>query len=162
MPESLARNLMPQARSDARSEPEMMRLWFRFLRLHQRVSTAMTGRLKRIGLSVPQFDLLSTLGEREGITQTELAQRLYVTKGNVSGLVDRMVGMGLIERRETVGDRRSYALFLTAEGRSLTRQGLVAQEAYVRETLGALPERDLAELERIILNWRDRARTSSS
>ncbi len=153
MPESIARAPTPLS-----EDVDAMRLWFRFLRLHQRLSLAMTARLKRIGLSVPQFDLLSTLSEREGITQTELAERLYVTKGNVSGLVDRMVTMGLIERRETVGDRRSYALFLTPQGKAMAALGLETQEGYVRDTLGALPESDLAHLERIMLAWRDKAR----
>ena len=56
--------------------PDEMRVWFRFLRLHQRISLAMSMRLRAIGLSIPQFDLLSTLGEREGMTQSELAERL--------------------------------------------------------------------------------------
>ena len=53
--------------------------------------------LKALGLSIPQFDLLSTLTEREGMSQQELAEQLYVTKGNVSGLLDRIVEAGLVE-----------------------------------------------------------------
>ena len=75
---------------------DALRVWFRFIRLHRRVSTAMAGELRELGLSIPQFDLLSTLTEREGLTQQELAARLYVTKGNVSGLVDRLVEAGLV------------------------------------------------------------------
>src|SRR3954453_8448607 len=96
-----------------------LRVWFRFIRLHRRVSGAIAGALKDLGLSIPQFDLLSTLTEREGLTQQELAERLYVTKGNVSGLVDRLVNAGLVERRPIEGDRRSHALHLTGRGRAL-------------------------------------------
>lgn len=135
-----------------------MRTWFRMLRLHHRATGAMAARLRGLGLSIAQFDLLSTLTEREGISQSELAERLYVTKGNVSGLVDRLVLSGLVERRAIIGDRRSYALHLTAEGRRLAEAGIKAQRSYVAETLGALPERDIAELERIVVDWRDRVR----
>ncbi len=135
-----------------------MRVWFRFLRLHQRVSTAMTARLKRIGLSVPQFDLLSTLSEREGITQSELAERLYVTKGNVSGLVDRLVEAGMVERRAIASDKRSYALHLTAHGRELARQGLGTQREYVGATLGKLPPAEIAQLDQLVSSWREMAR----
>ncbi len=137
---------------------DAMRVWFRFLRLHQRAAVAMTARLKAIGLSVPQFDLMSTLSEREGITQSELAQRLYVTKGNVSGLVDRLVEAGLVERRSIANDKRSYALHLTAEGRRLTQAGLSAQESFVMATLGQLPADDMASLEKLMLAWRERVR----
>ena len=135
-----------------------MRVYFRFLRLHRRVEGAIARELKELGLSIPQFDLLSTLTEREGTTQQELAERLYVTKGNVSGLVDRLVEAGLVERRATAGDRRSNALHLTAKGRALAGRGIAAQRDYVARTLGRLPDRDLAELERLVLAWREEAR----
>jgi DNA-binding MarR family transcriptional regulator len=138
--------------------PDPVRVYFRFLRLHRCVDGAIARELKELGLSIPQFDLLSTLTEREGTTQQELAERLYVTKGNVSGLVDRLVEAGLVERRATAGDRRSNALHLTAKGRALAGRGIAAQRDYVARTLGRLPDRDLAELERLVLAWREEAR----
>jgi MarR family transcriptional regulator, organic hydroperoxide resistance regulator len=135
-----------------------LRVWFRFIRLHRRVSSAIAAELKALGLSIPQFDILSTLTEREGFTQQELAEQLYVTKGNVSGLVDRLVEAGLVERRPIPGDRRSHALHLTREGRALAEHGIAAQEAYVRRTLGRLSRADLAQLNRVVLAWRDMAR----
>ncbi|MCX7325108.1 MAG: MarR family transcriptional regulator [Hyphomicrobiales bacterium] len=138
-----------------------MRVWFRFVRLHQRISLAMAGRLKRIGLSVPQFDVLSTLSEREGITQSELAERLYVTKGNVSGLVDRLVDAAMVERRAIASDRRSYALHLTPHGRDLAEQGLQTQRDYVGRTLGRLEPDELADFDRLILSWRAHVRAAA-
>ena len=93
-----------------------LRIWFRFIRLNRRATNAVATELKELGLSIPQFDLLSTLTEREGMSQQELAERLYVTKGNVSGLLDRMVEAGLVERRSIPGDRRSNALYPDPEG----------------------------------------------
>jgi DNA-binding MarR family transcriptional regulator len=144
--------------TDAGEETGALRVWFRFLRLHNRVSVTMASRLRAIGLSIPQFDLLSTLGEREGITQSELAERLYVTKGNVSGLVDRLVDAGLVERRAIATDRRSYAMHLTRAGRDLVDRGMEVQMAYVAATLGKLPESELVQMERLLMQWRDKAR----
>jgi DNA-binding MarR family transcriptional regulator len=148
-------DLKTAPRADA-TEPD--RVWFRFMRLHQRMLGQMTARIRALGLSIPQFDLLSTLTEREGISQNELAERLYVTKGNVSGLVDRLVQAGLVERRAIAGDRRSYAMHLTPEGRRLAEAGIAAQRDFVAQTLGKLPADDLAELDRLVLSWRDLAR----
>lgn len=146
---------MTAPRADA-TEPD--RVWFRFMRLHQRMLVKMTARIRALGLSIPQFDLLSTLTEREGISQNELAERLYVTKGNVSGLVDRLVQAGLVERRAIAGDRRSYAMHLTPEGRRLAEEGIKTQRDFVAQTLGKLPQGDLVELDRLVLDWRERVR----
>jgi MarR family transcriptional regulator, organic hydroperoxide resistance regulator len=131
------------------------RVWFRFLRLHQRSHAAMTQRLRTVGLSVAQFDLLSTLTESEGITQRDLAERLYVTKGNVSGLVDRLVEAGMVDRRAIPGDRRSYALHLTPAGRKVALEGMDVQNAFIKTTLGTLESEDLDTLDRVISRWRD-------
>jgi len=152
---------MSPTRQNAGAEAETldpMRAWLRFVRLQQRLSTAVAGELRTIGLSIPQFDVLSTLTEREGMTQQELAERLYVTKGNVSGLIDRMVDAGLVERRPIPGDRRSHALHLTARGRELAEQGIALQRSYVEATLGRLAPDDVAELDRIVRLWREEAR----
>lgn len=148
----------PSSTPVASDAVDPLRVWFRFIRLHRRATNTVANELKALGLSIPQFDLLSTLTEQEGLSQQELAQRLYVTKGNVSGLLDRMVEAGLVERRAIPGDRRSNALHLTEKGRDLAERGIAAQRAYVEGTLGALPPKDLADLERIVLAWRERAR----
>ena len=135
-----------------------MRLWFRFVRLNRRVTAAVAAELRGLGLSIPQFDVLSTLTERQGMTQQDLAERLYVTKGNVSGLIDRLVDADLVERRPIAGDRRSHALHLTEQGAGLARRGIAIQQAYVDRTLGRFGAHDLAELERLILRWRALAR----
>lgn len=151
---------MPSSAPVQKTDPEAdpLRVWFRFIRLHRRATSAIAGVLKSIGLSIPQFDLLSTLTEQEGLSQQELAERLYVTKGNVSGLLDRMVEAGMVERRAIPGDRRSNALHLTPKGRALAEQGIAAQKAYVRATLGSLQPQDIMDLERIVLAWREKAR----
>jgi MarR family transcriptional regulator, organic hydroperoxide resistance regulator len=146
-------------RGETGDEPlDPLRAWLRVVRLQQRVTASIAAELRKIGLSIPQFDVISTLTEQEGITQQELAERLYVTKGNVSGLIDRMVEAGLVERRPGASDRRSHAVHLTQRGRDLAEAGIAAQRVYVEATLGRLASGDIAELDRVVQLWRDAAR----
>lgn len=138
------------------------RVWFRLLRLQTRLEAAISMRLKRLNLSVPQCDVLTTLTEREGVRQQELARRLYVTKGNISGLLDRLAASGLVERRSIPGDRRSHAIFLTPAGRSLAQNAIAVQSEFVAETLGRLPASDLAQFEELLIAARDLLRTTAN
>lgn len=141
------------------NDGDPVRIWIRFLRLHQRLSGIASAWLKGIGLSIAQFDALTVLAENRGITQQTLAGRLYVTKGNVSGLTDRLVEAGFVERRAIPGDRRSHALFITPAGEEKVAMGLAAQDDFVRATLGRMARGDVATLGRLLGEWRDIARS---
>ena len=137
---------------------DALRVWFRLMRLHTRSRLAIASRLRAFDLSVPQCDVLTTLTEREGVSQQELAARLYVTKGNISGLIDRLVANGLVERRALRGDRRSHAIHLTDEGRDLARKGIEAQRAFVLETFGRLTPDKLRGFESLLVELREQMR----
>ena len=132
-----------------------IRVWFRFVRLETRMNTAITDRLRDIGLSVPQCDVLTTLTEAEGVNQQDLAKRLYVTKGNISGLLDRLETAGLVERRSTAADRRQYEIYLTPAGRAAAEKAIALQHALIRATLGRMPQQDLSTLEGLLVSIRD-------
>jgi MarR family transcriptional regulator, organic hydroperoxide resistance regulator len=135
-----------------------LRVWFRFLRLESRIQSAVADRLRTISLSVPQCDVLTTLTEAEGISQQELAQRLYVTKGNISGLLDRLERAALVERRSTAADRRQYAIYLTAEGRAAAERAIAVQHELIAATFGQLPPEKIAEFESLLIATRDLVR----
>ena len=130
-------------------------VWFHMIRLHGRMSAAINRRLREINLSIPQCDVLTALTEHEGISQQDLAQRLMVTKGNISGLIDRLVIAGLVDRRSLNSDRRTHAIHLTPEGRRLALQGIALQKAFVNETIGRLSPAQLAQLTKLLLLARD-------
>lgn len=141
-------------------DTDALRVWFRLIRLHTRSRMAIANRLRSYDLSVPQCDVLTTLTEREGMSQQELAARLYVTKGNISGLVDRLVASGLVERRTLQSDRRSHAIHLTPAGRDLARKGIEAQQAFVAETFGRIEPARLAQLDGLLVELRELVRST--
>lgn len=143
-------------------DADAARVWFRLLRLQTRINLAITERVRALGLSVPQCDVLTTLTEREGLSQQELAERLYVTKGNISGLIDRLEAAKLVERRSLESDKRSHAIYLTPQGRDLAEQGIAAQRRFVLDTLGRMAPDDLAKFESLLVNVRDLVRERQS
>ena len=134
------------------------RVWFRLARLNSQARSVLAAELAGIELSVPQCDVLTTLTEKEGVSQQELAERLYVTKGNISGLLDRLERLGLVERRATPGDKRQYAILLTSAGRTKAQAAIDAQLAIIAQSFGRLSDANLAKFEELIVEVRDRLR----
>jgi DNA-binding MarR family transcriptional regulator len=149
---------MPDRPNAERSE----RVWFRLIRLEARMQAAVGERLREIGVSIPQCDVLTTLTEKEGVSQQELAKRLYVTKGNISGLIDRLAEAGLVERRSTAADRRQHAIHLTEAGRATAERAIAVQRRWIASTFGRMAERDLEALETQLIALRDIVREAET
>jgi MarR family transcriptional regulator, organic hydroperoxide resistance regulator len=143
---------------DEMGEAEAVRVWFRLMRLETRMRVAVADRLRHLGLSVPQCDVLTTLTEKEGISQQALARRLYVTKGNISGLIDRLVAAGLVERRPIAADKRQHAIYLTLAGRDAAEKAIACQRRFVADTIGRLPASKLTSLDQLLIEARDLVR----
>ncbi len=76
-------------------------------------------KLENFNLTGAQFCVLTKLFEEEGLTQTQLAQRLYIESPTLVRTLDRLEEAGLIERRRVPSDRRAFHIFLTPKGREL-------------------------------------------
>ncbi len=76
-------------------------------------------KLEDFNLTGAQFCVLTKLFEEEGLTQTQLAQRLYIESPTLVRTLDRLEEAGLIERRRVPSDRRAFHIFLTSKGHDL-------------------------------------------
>jgi MarR family transcriptional regulator, organic hydroperoxide resistance regulator len=117
-----------------------------FYRIHRRIMTA----LARHDVTMPQFDILATLRFNIALTQQELAERLLVTKGNVCGVLDRLEGLGWVERRPDAQDKRANRLHLTAAGRKKLHVLLPEHDALVLQAMAALTDGDVRSLRRML------------
>src|SRR5215469_8897782 len=87
------------------------------------------GRLARLRLLRPHAGILRLIGVSPGLSQQELGRRLAILPSQLVALLDELQERGLIERRQDASDRRTYALHLTASGRTTTEHiGRIARE----------------------------------
>ena len=132
-----------------------------WLRVHNRLERRIAETLGLHGLTLPQFDVLATLGHGEGITQQELAERLLVTKGNVVGLIDRVSLAGWVERRADPEDRRANRLYLTSAGRKLLAEAWPSQVALNQKIFGTLSDAELRQMHGFLERLEDASRSCS-
>lgn len=115
----------------------------------------MSGRhVRGLGLTPPQFDIVATLGRTPGMSCRELGERTLLTKGTLTGVLDRLEERGLLRREVSTTDRRSFTVRLTSAGDALFEQVFPAHEAYLRAHLRDLSEHDLAEARRALARLR--------
>jgi len=94
--------------------------WLRFVSNH--VSHAFARKLLASGVTVAEWVVLRQMFDDEEISPGVLAEKIGMTRGGVSKLVDRLVNKKLITRQDRTDDRRFQAIALTAAGRRLIPQ----------------------------------------
>lgn len=103
-------------------------------------------RARSLGVTRPQWQVLSILKRREGINQGGLAEILEVEPITAGRMIDRLQEADLVERRSDPSDRRAWRLFLTPRGDEL----LDFLRPHARETietaLDGISEAERAEL----------------
>ncbi len=95
-------------------------------------------RIKQEGLTGPQFGVLETLFHLGPLNQHVLAEKLLVSRGNITFIVDKLEESGLIARAVRTDDRRCNTVSLTDKGRDFIRRIFPAQAAYIASLIGAL------------------------
>ncbi len=133
-------------RDSIRSTRRSIIAWQRLTRSHQQISRREREALVPFDLTAAQFDILSQLSRNPGLSQQALAERLLVTKGNICGLIDRLEIAGLVERRATPQDRRSYQLFLTSNGKALFEHAAPALEQELTSIFSEFTDDELTSL----------------
>jgi len=118
-------------------------VWLRLARVFQKIDRLSEVHLRTWDLNVAQFDVLAQVGSAKGITQQELANRLLVTKGNISQLLDRLEQRGLIMRAQ---EGRTNMLFLTDPGQRLYTKVVPAQEDMIAGQISSLTEEEQKQL----------------
>lgn len=103
-------------------------------------------RAREIGVTRPQWQVMSVLMRHEGIKQGGLADILEVEPITAGRMIDRMQDAGLVERRADPADRRAWRLFLTPRGRDLVDRLQPLANETSTEALAGIGDADKAHL----------------
>ncbi|MFL6691810.1 MAG: MarR family winged helix-turn-helix transcriptional regulator [Ramlibacter sp.] len=110
--------------------------------------------LDELGLTYPQYLAMLVLWEEDGLSVSQLGERLRLDSGTLTPLLKRLEAAGLVSRLRATHDERRVHITLTAAGRKLRTRaekipGCIAQAARCE-----LPE--LVQLTRQVQSLRDR------
>ncbi len=137
-----------------------LRLWLRLLTCTTLIEGEVRRRLRdEFDVTLPRFDLMAQLDKApNGMTLGELSQRMMVSNGNVTGLTERLVEQGLLDRRASPNDRRAQIVSLTAEGRRAFRQMARTHEDWIAEIFAGLSHDEVEALMGLLAKTKASAR----
>src|SRR5215813_8446764 len=133
-----------------------LRLWLRLLTCTTLIEGAVRSRLReRFDVTLPRFDLMAQLDRApEGMTLSDVSKRMMVSNGNVTGLVERLVESGHL-------DRRVQVIRLTKAGRAEFRKMAAEHENWIADIFAGLSPKDVRELMRLLAKTKGSAQRSA-
>jgi DNA-binding MarR family transcriptional regulator len=93
----------------------------------------------------PEYWTLIFLSEEE-LPISELGRRLQRSKSNMTAMIDRMMGDGLLRRSHDRGDRRVVRVSISAGGRAYLREKRAQMKESIRKNLAMLSSQELDSL----------------
>ncbi|HSM98539.1 MAG TPA: MarR family transcriptional regulator [Gallionella sp.] len=99
--------------------------------------------VRSLGLTPAQFDVVATLGNTTGMSTKELGEKTLITKGTLTGVVDRMVEKKLVRRVALPSDGRCQIVQLTAQGEKLFARIFPAHLAHMERAFAQLSQKEL-------------------
>lgn len=106
-------------------------------------------------LTVSQADVLFTLGNTDGLSFKEIGELTLITKGTLTGVIDRMEEKGLVKRKESSLDRRITLVRLTKQGERLFEKVFPKQISYIKERFDRLSKTELREIKKSLSRLRE-------
>jgi DNA-binding MarR family transcriptional regulator len=117
-----------------------LKLWLRMLACTTQIEDEIRRRLRtRFDSSLPRFDYMAQLYRQPaGLKMSELSRFLMVTGGNVTGVTDELVREGMVSRKNSPTDRRTWIVCLTPKGRETFESMAKEHEQWILELFSGM------------------------
>lgn len=106
--------------------------------------------VRRCGLTPAQFDIIATLGNTPGMSYKELGDRTLITKGTLTGVIERLEHKGLVLRQRSEEDKRSFFIRLTPEGERTFSQVFPVVVEQGRQLFAPYADTDFEALDQVL------------
>jgi DNA-binding MarR family transcriptional regulator len=138
------------ARSSSPAPDPTAGLAFLLSQVGAHASGMFADRLEPLGLTPPQVGILCNIAWEDGLSQQALSEKLGLFPSRLVVMIDELEQRGLVERRDSPRDRRSYALYLTGAGREALEQIEQIGRAHQQTVCAALDASEQAQLKQFL------------
>ena len=129
-----------------RSKAVALDTWIKLARAFTIVSRKSEESIRTFKLTSAQFAVIEALGHLGDMTVGKLCEKMLVTGGNMTLVLDNLEKQELVERVRNTKDRRALNITLTAKGRVLFDEIFVKHAEHIEKTMSVLTEEELKQL----------------
>jgi DNA-binding MarR family transcriptional regulator len=98
------------------------------------------------GLSHPHIMVMRMLEDHERLSVSVIGDKQFISRPQMTHIVDKLVSLGMVERTIDEDDRRVINVVLTDTGRKIMRQCDAIIRSSVKQSLSALDDKDIEEM----------------
>ena len=118
--------------------------------------------IRALGLTESQFDIIATLGNTDGMSFKELGEKTLITKGTLTGVVDRLEAKDLVCRVACPHDARSQYVTLTKAGNKMFAKVFPAHLNYLESAFEKYTQNNLDAMQLSLQQLKDSFLAQSS
>lgn len=143
-PKSIRKHLAPEAALSALVVRSV-------IQLSAEIQKRMENFVRPFDLTGPRMGVLLVLFfSQQQLSPSELGERLFVTRGNMTGLIEGLVKDGLVQRVRRADDRRAHDLELTRHGRALVKEYFPHHQRALASLVAGLTPSERLELAKLL------------
>ncbi|HSG07915.1 MAG TPA: MarR family transcriptional regulator [Longimicrobiales bacterium] len=140
----------PAPRDWSAEQERALRLWIALARCYSTFARSISSKVHEYGLTTPQFGILEALYHLGPLSLGDLANKLLVTGGNVTYVMDRLEEQGLVYRQRSPEDRRIIQAKLTDKGHAVMAGVFPGHVAFVESLCGTLDAEEQESLRALL------------
>jgi len=125
---------------------EFLPLLREIVRSYQAFEKFSAPHIKSMNLTPPQFDVIATLANQPPMTCKSLGEKTLITKGTLTGILDRLEIKGLIMRVNNEDDGRSQKIMLMPAGQKLFEHAFPSHMQHLEQAFSQLSPQEMTHL----------------
>jgi DNA-binding MarR family transcriptional regulator len=130
-------------------------IFFNIAKANQAATRFWSKHIARLSLTAVQGMVLGFLYEEDSVTSRSLGDRTVLDSATLTGVLDRLEALGLVERRVHPADRRAILILLTDEGRKTAAEIAEIMRSANREFLDVFPPEEEKQLRKALIKIRE-------
>jgi len=125
---------------------EFLPLLREIVRSYQAFDNYSAPHIKSMSLTPSQFDVIATLANQPPMTCKMLGNKTLITKGTLTGILDRLEIKGMIKRKTNEEDARSQKIMLTLDGQAIFEKTFPAHMHHLEKVFSQLSPHQMTDL----------------